>query len=79
MCGGLGGYFGVDPTAVRVAAVFLSVLGPATFVAYLAALLLMPEEPEFPAPSVARMPPVPAPSPVDASPANPVPCAGYGA
>jgi phage shock protein PspC (stress-responsive transcriptional regulator) len=45
VCGGLGRYFGVDPTLFRVAAVVLVLLGGAGVLLYLAAVLLIPGEP----------------------------------
>jgi len=43
VCGGLGAYFGVDPTLVRVGAVVALVVGlPATLIAYLVAWAIMP-------------------------------------
>ena len=45
VCGGLGRYFGVDPTLFRVGAVVLVLLGGAGVLLYLAALLLIPDEP----------------------------------
>ena len=41
---GLGRYFGVDPTLVRIAFVVLTVVGGAGIPLYLAGLLLIPEE-----------------------------------
>ena len=45
VCGGLGRYFGVDPIVVRIAAVAGLFLGGVTLVAYIAALVLVPNEP----------------------------------
>ena len=45
ICGGLGEYLGVDPTAVRVAWILLCALGGSGFVAYVLAALLIPEAP----------------------------------
>ena len=44
VCGGLGRYFGVDSTLVRLAFVILTVAGGGGILAYLVAWLLMPEE-----------------------------------
>lgn len=51
VCGGLGQYFGVDPTLVRIAWVAISLISfPAGLVigplAYLAAMLIIPRDPE---------------------------------
>jgi phage shock protein C len=51
VCGGLAAYLGVDPTLVRVAWVLLTVVSFGLGVlAYLAFLLLAPEEPYLPLP-----------------------------
>jgi phage shock protein PspC (stress-responsive transcriptional regulator) len=44
VCGGLARYFNVDPLIVRIAAVALVFLGGVSVVAYVAALLLVPED-----------------------------------
>ncbi len=46
VCGGIGETYGVDPTAVRIAAVFLCIItgGIPLIVTYLAAWVLMPKE-----------------------------------
>jgi phage shock protein PspC (stress-responsive transcriptional regulator) len=46
VCGGLGRYFGVNPTYYRVGFVVLALLGGAGILIYLAALLVMPNEGE---------------------------------
>ena len=46
VCGGIGRYFGVDPIVVRIVAVVGLLLGGATLVAYIAAMILVPSEPE---------------------------------
>ncbi len=67
VCGGLAEYFGVDPTAVRVAWVILSIV-PGTIIGgiivYVALWLIVPEEavaasapPPGPAPSLDNAPP----------------------
>ncbi len=71
VCGGLGSYLGVDPTVVRLALVFLTVFGPATIVAYLAAMVLVPEEPVPAPPAAPPMPATPAAPPMSATPAAP--------
>ena len=54
MCGGIGRYFGVDPIIVRIVAVVGLLLGGATLVAYVAAMILVPAEPEGGAPVATR-------------------------
>jgi phage shock protein C len=44
VCAGLADYFGIDVTLVRIAFVVLTFLGGAAVPAYLACLLLIPEE-----------------------------------
>jgi phage shock protein PspC (stress-responsive transcriptional regulator) len=46
VCGGVARYFDIDPVLVRVGAVALAVLGGAGVLAYLAAVLLIPNEGE---------------------------------
>ena len=46
MCGGIARYFDIDPVLVRVGAVALAFLGGAGILAYLAAVLLIPNEGE---------------------------------
>jgi phage shock protein PspC (stress-responsive transcriptional regulator) len=46
VCAGIAKYFGIDPVIVRIAAVALIFLGGTGIVAYVAALLLMPNEGE---------------------------------
>jgi phage shock protein PspC (stress-responsive transcriptional regulator) len=45
VCGGLGRHFGIDPVILRIVAVVLLFFGGASAVAYLAALLFVPNEP----------------------------------
>jgi phage shock protein C len=49
VCGGLAAYLDIDPTALRLAAVILTVVSGVVpgAVCYLAAALIMPEEPEI--------------------------------
>lgn len=53
VCGGLGEYFGVDPTVMRVLFVVATVLGfGSAILVYLILLIVVPEEPlEAPPPS----------------------------
>src|SRR4051812_23881182 len=44
VCGGLAKYFNIDPLIVRIGAVALVFLGGVSIIAYLAALLLVPED-----------------------------------
>jgi phage shock protein C len=46
VCGGLGNYFGVDPTLVRVIFVILSLTFGSGFLIYLVLWLIIPNEPE---------------------------------
>jgi phage shock protein C len=49
VCGGVARYFAVDPVAVRVAFVVLAIIsGGLALIAYLAAWIVMPEEPFTP-------------------------------
>jgi phage shock protein C len=45
VCGGLGGYLGVDPTLVRILAVLSLFLPGPQILAYLIAWIIVPEEP----------------------------------
>jgi phage shock protein PspC (stress-responsive transcriptional regulator) len=49
VCGGLGRYFGIDPTLVRIGAVGLVLFGGIGLVLYAAALLLVPQDGTAPA------------------------------
>ena len=44
VCAGLAAYFGIDPTLVRLAFVFLTVFGGFGVLLYLGAWLVIPEE-----------------------------------
>lgn len=44
VCAGLGAYFGVDPTLVRLAFVFVSFFGGLGILFYLGAWIVLPEE-----------------------------------
>ena len=46
VCGGLGNYFGIDPTLVRVIFVILSLTFGSGFLIYLVLWLIIPNEPE---------------------------------
>jgi phage shock protein C len=45
VCGGVGQYTGVDPTAIRVLFVVFAVFGGTGLMVYLAMWILVPEEP----------------------------------
>ncbi len=45
VCGGIGDYFGIDPTVVRAAWIIFCALGGSGLIAYLLIALFMPEEP----------------------------------
>ena len=46
VCGGLGRYFGIDPTLVRIGMVALALLGGTGLIVYAAALVLVPSDGE---------------------------------
>ena len=46
VCGGIGEYLGVDPPVIRLAFVGLTLLGGAGVVVYVAAIFVVPREPE---------------------------------
>ncbi len=46
LCGGLGEFLGMDPTVVRLIAVFLTFFWPVTPLVYLLLMLIIPEEPQ---------------------------------
>ena len=48
VCGGLGEYFDIDPTLVRLALIFLVLLGGSGILAYIIAWIVIPMEPEWP-------------------------------
>ena len=50
VCGGIGRYFGIDPTLIRIGFVGLALLGGAGLIVYVAALLLVPLDDDTPAP-----------------------------
>lgn len=47
VCGGLGEYFGVDPTLIRLGWVVFSLLGGSGVLAYIIAAIIMPSEPVY--------------------------------
>jgi phage shock protein C len=57
VCGGIGEYFGIDPTLVRLLFVVATLFGgPAGPVAYLIFLIVVPEMPVEPPPEPANPP-----------------------
>lgn len=44
VCGGIGEYFNIDPTLVRLAWILFSVMGGAGLLAYIIAALVMPKQ-----------------------------------
>lgn len=44
VCGGIGAYFGIDPTLIRLGVLFCA-LGGSGFLAYIIAAILIPREP----------------------------------
>ena len=48
VCGGLGEYFGLDPTLVRLAFIVVTLLGGGGILAYLICWVVIPREPEPP-------------------------------
>jgi phage shock protein C len=53
VCGGLGEYFNVDPTLVRLAVVALSIFAGGGLLAYIVALIIIPDAPAGYVPSSA--------------------------
>jgi phage shock protein C len=45
VCGGLGEFFGIDPTLIRLLFVLLTIFGGTGVLVYLVMLLIVPEEP----------------------------------
>jgi len=56
VCGGIGAFFGIDPTIVRLTFVLVTLVWPATPLLYLVLMLLVPEEPLEKAPADAPAP-----------------------
>lgn len=50
VCGGLGEYFGIDPTIVRVVWVAVTLFGGAGILAYLILWIIMPQDAVGPVP-----------------------------
>ena len=47
ICGGLGEYFGIDPTVIRLGWVLFCAMGGSGFVAYIIAAIIIPEYTEY--------------------------------
>lgn len=47
VCGGIGEYFGIDPTLIRVAWAILCVFAGAGILAYFLAAIIIPNNPEI--------------------------------
>ncbi len=47
VCGGIGEYFNIDPTVVRLVFLLAVIFGGVTAWIYLLALIIMPNEPNF--------------------------------
>lgn len=45
VCSGIGAYFGIDPTLIRLGWVLFCALGGSGFLAYIIAAVLIPREP----------------------------------
>lgn len=45
VCGGIGQFFGIDPSVVRLTFVFVTFFWPFTPLVYLGLMLIVPEEP----------------------------------
>jgi phage shock protein C len=50
VCAGLGDFFGIDPTLVRLGVAIMTFLYPGLILAYLLMMLIVPEEPASSAP-----------------------------
>ena len=47
VCGGIGEYFGIDPTIIRLAWAIFCVMGGAGILAYILAAVIVPPNPEI--------------------------------
>jgi phage shock protein C len=67
ICAGLGEYFNIDPTLIRLAFVFFSLIGfaGAMLIAYLIMLMVVPEEPLLTVTSTPATPASDSPSPTE--------------
>ena len=71
VCGGLAGYFDIDPVIVRVLFVVAVFMGGSGILAYIVCWIIMPEEP-FTAPAAAAAPTTAAEQPQSATPVQEV-------
>ncbi len=46
VCGGLGAYLGIDPTVIRLLWIVFACFGGGGILAYIIAMIVIPEEPE---------------------------------
>ena len=47
VCGGIGEYFGIDPTIIRLGWVLFCVMGGSGFIAYIIAAIVIPKRPIY--------------------------------
>ena len=47
VCGGIGEYFGIDPTIIRLGWVLFCAMGGSGFIAYIIAAILIPKRPIY--------------------------------
>ena len=47
VCGGIGEYFGIDPTIIRLGWVLFCAMGGSGFIAYIIAAILIPKQPIY--------------------------------
>ena len=47
ICGGLGEYFGIDPTIIRLGWVLFCAMGGSGFIAYIIAAIVIPKRPIY--------------------------------
>ncbi len=48
VCGGIGEYFNIDPTLIRLLCVFLALFGGCGIIAYIIAAIIMPTQNQLP-------------------------------
>ena len=47
VCGGIGEYFGIDPTIIRLGCVLFCAMGGSGFIAYIIAAIVIPKRPIY--------------------------------
>ncbi|MGM9890129.1 MAG: PspC domain-containing protein [Floccifex porci] len=47
VCGGIGEYFGIDPTIIRLGWVLFCAMGGSGFIAYIIAAIVIPKQPIY--------------------------------